>query len=250
MPHLCALVFLLIAIPSYARDENIIRTIVIETPGECGDTCAFVVRHRKAANEIYLCDGKSMQSGTRVPVCIDIFGLNGSAPNRAQGRTATLTLKQDRPGSVDYWIVGGHLQPSAGAAKSTASGSRERNQHQQGGEWDSWLEATGNKTKVAPPTSPSAVKTTGTAPASVEAVIKSCQHLVNVTGPGKPGIGSIFAIDYLAPVDASTVYGNMGPQGKLVPLKLYAKYRDGEKLYANGYLQKDPFGDFKCIQAR
>ncbi len=139
---------------------------------------------------------------------------------------------------------------SKGKFEKTSNVSAPNQQKPQGGGWDSWLEATGNKTKVAPPTAPSAVKTTGSAPASVEATIKACQHLVNVTGPGKPGIGAIFAIDYLAPVDASTVYGNMGPQGKLVPLKLYARYRDGEKMYANGYLQKDPFGEFKCIQAR
>lgn len=115
--------------------------------------------------------------------------------------------------------------------------------------WDSWMEATGNKAKITPQIAPSAVKTTGSAPARTEEVINACRHLVDDTGPGRPGIGSIYEIRYLAPIDASAVYGNMGPQGKLIPLILSAKFRDGENLSANGYIQKDAFGNFKCIKA-
>lgn len=103
--------------------------------------------------------------------------------------------------------------------------------------WDQWLETTGNKTKVAAPIPASQIRIIGSAPVPIETVLKACQHLVNITGPGKPGVGSIFAIEYLAPVEASTVYGNIGPQGRLAPVKLHANYRDGEKLYTPGYLQ-------------
>lgn len=146
----------------------------------------------------------------------------------------------------------GWNQPSASQTQASAGGQKTSSppiQTQQGGGWDSWLEKTGNQAKVAPQITPSAVQVVGSAPANVETVIKACQHLVNNTGPGGPGIGSIYSIKYLDSVDASTVYGNMGPQVKLVPLKLYAKYRDGENMFANGYLQKDSFGDFKCIKA-
>lgn len=124
-----AVLFLTAIAPSYAGDAFIKRTVNIETPGECGDTCGFVVRHRKAANEIYLCNGKSLQRGTKIPVCIEIFGLEGSSPNRAQGRAATLILKQDRPGSTDYWIVGGRLLPVAGVATdATDTGIKNNSQ--------------------------------------------------------------------------------------------------------------------------
>ncbi len=145
-----------------------------------------------------------------------------------------------RPGSVSerIWQVAcGMVNPPS-------------NKKKQGDGWDSWLEATGNKAKIAPKIASSEVKTTGSAPASVDVVIKACQHLINKTGPGQPGIGSIYEMNYLSPVDAASVYGNMGPQGKLTPLKVYARYRDGENMYTNAYLQKDPFGEFKCIESR
>ena len=120
---------------------------------------------------------------------------------------------------------------------------------QAGGGWDNWLESTGNKAKVAPQLPTASVRVVGSAPAGIDEVIKACRHLVDDTGPGKPGIGSIYEVQYLSAVDAATVYGQHGPQGKLTPLKMYAKFRDGENLYANGYLHKDTFGTLKCIRA-
>jgi len=123
------------------------------------------------------------------------------------------------------------------------------NKPQAGGGWDTWLESTGNKAKVAPQLPTASVRVVGSAPAGIDEVIKACRHLVDDTGPGKPGIGSIYEVQYLSAVDAATVYGQHGPQGKLTPLKMYAKFRDGENLYANGYLHKDTFGTLKCIRA-
>lgn len=248
--HIILLLCFFVAGTSPLRAQTTTETIVIEK-FECGDTCALTVQRGKRSDEYYLCAPKDMRPGSGVPVCLEIFGTAGNHPN-VQGRTATLNLKKEPGSDVHFWIVGGRLHPIAGSAGTPKNtGKQAANQQQQlGGGWDSWLEVTGNKTKVAAPINSSSIRTTGSSPAAVETVVKVCQHLVNITGPGKPGIGSIFSIEYLSPVDASTVYGNMGPQGKLVPLKVYALYRDGEKYYANGYLQKDAFGEFKCIAAR
>ena len=244
---LCFLAFS--ASPSLAQTTT--ETIVIQDY-ECGDTCVLTVQRGKRSNEYYMCAPKDMRPGSKVPVCLEIFGTGGNHRPNVLDRTVTLDLKKVAGSDTNFWIVGGRLHPVAGTSGATTNtGKQAANQQQkQGNGWDSWLEATGNKTKVAAPIASSSIRTTGSPPAPIETVVKACQHLVNYTGPGKPGIGSIFSIEYLSPVDASTVYGNMGPQGKLFPLKLHALYRDGEKYYANGYIQKDAFGEFKCIAAR
>jgi hypothetical protein len=132
-----------------------------------------------------------------------------------------------------------------GPRKAQAGGKGDPNAFS----WDTFLEATGNKAKVAPEIPLSAVKVVGTPPAPIEMVLKACKALVNSTGPGRPGIGAIYQVDVLPSVDAASVWGALAPKGTATPLKLHAKYRDGENLYTKAYLTKDPFGDIDCKPA-
>lgn len=235
-----------LSLNAFAFTPKIKTESVFIGKSECGDSCVLTIYRGKQANEYYVCYPADMYGPKALQVCKDLFvRADKSLPNVYQ-RKVTLKLASIKDSDNYYHILSGHLHPDPNARPVE---KKPQNNKQFNG-WDNWLELTGNKAKVAPQIAETAITVSGSAPADVKHVKKACQHLVNHTGPGQAGIGAIYSLTYLSQVDGSTVYGNMGPQVKLTPVKIYAKYRDGENLYINAYIQKDTFGELKCFVGR
>lgn len=220
-----------------------VRMHIAETG--CGDSCVATIMRGKAPNQYYVCYPADMVGPKSIKLCRDMFvGAGGKEPDM-RGREIDVALKKIGGMEEHYRIVGGSIVGKRSeASKPRGSGNS--------GEfsWDKWLEATGNKTKVGKQTADAEVSVVGVAPASIGAVRKACQGLLNRSGPGGAGVGSIYAVKYFPPVDGSSVYGSNGPQVKLTPAMIHAKYRDGEEIKHNVYLHKDAFGEMKCMAGR
>lgn len=109
--------------------------------------------------------------------------------------------------------------------------------------WDTLLEATGNKTVQPPPST--GVQVTGTSPISTPRAVELCTP-VTAAGMMSNILGAIYLLEFFPPVDGASIWGQLGPQVKVTPVKVHAKYRDGAQLYTKAFLFQDSFGDHKC----
>ncbi len=109
--------------------------------------------------------------------------------------------------------------------------------------WNSLLEATGNRTVQPPPSA--GVKVTGKSPIPTNRAVELCTP-VTAAGMMSNILGAIYLLEFFPPVDGASIWGQLGPQVKVTPVKVHAKYRDGARLYSEAFLFQNAFGEYKC----
>lgn len=114
------------------------------------------------------------------------------------------------------------------------------------------------KLKQGPPSraaeETSKVMTLGSGPVNGEIAAKICtKALYPQILPSGLGMntanGNITKIEFLSSIDASQVYGSLGPQGRLFPVKLDVLESGTLISGIKAYLSKDAFGEFSCRRA-
>ena len=114
--------------------------------------------------------------------------------------------------------------------------------------WDTILEATGNKPMKPPPKLE--VRVTGKSPPiSTDRTVQLCTP-VTAAGMYRNILGAIYLLEFLPQVDGASIWGQLGPQVKVTPVKVHAKYPDGEQMYTKALIVQDAFGEYKCSEHR
>lgn len=101
--------------------------------------------------------------------------------------------------------------------------------------------------KKEPGSNAASIKVTGKAPLSTREAAIAC-HFLTDTSTRMDNDGEITEFNFLPEVDGATIWGAYAPKGlKATPAKVFLSFNGGTKReYANVYLLKNNFGEWKC----